>query len=43
MRVDKPFDDTVRDMLFNPLGLRSTFFATPGNTKLARFLMERQI
>ena len=29
--MDKPFDDTVRDMLFNPLGLRSTFFATPGN------------
>ena len=29
--MDKPFDDTVRDMLLNPLGLRSTFFATPGN------------
>ena len=29
--MDKPFDDTVRDTLFNPLGLRSTFFATPGN------------
>ena len=29
--MDKPFDDTVRGMLLNPLGLRSTFFATPGN------------
>ena len=25
------FDDIARDTLFNPLGLSSTFFATPGN------------
>ena len=29
------FDDIVRDTLFHPLGLHSTFFATPGN--MARF------
>ncbi len=28
----KAFDDLSRDILFYPLGLRSTFFATPGNT-----------
>ncbi len=27
----KAFDDLSRDMLFHPLGLSSTFFATPGN------------
>ena len=31
----KAFDDLSRDMLFHPLGLSSTFFATPGN--MARF------
>ena len=33
--VHQSFDDIVRDILFNPLGLNSTFFATPGN--MARF------
>ena len=33
--VLKPFDDIARDLLFDPLGLCSTFFATPANT--ARF------
>ena len=27
--MDKPFDDIARDTLFNPLGLHSTFFASP--------------
>ena len=27
----KAFDDSVRDILIDPLGLSSTFFATPGN------------
>ena len=31
----KPFDDITRELLFDPLGLYSTFFATPANT--ARF------
>ena len=31
----KPFDDVTREFLFDPLGLCSTFFATPANT--ARF------
>ena len=31
----KAFDDSVRDILFGPLNLSGTFFATPGNT--ARF------
>ncbi|MER2056635.1 MAG: serine hydrolase domain-containing protein [Clostridia bacterium] len=31
----KPFDDITRELLFDPLGLCSTFFATPANT--ARF------
>ncbi len=29
--MQNPFDEIVRDTLFDPLGLRSTFFATPGN------------
>ncbi len=29
--MDQSFDDIVRDILFHPLGLSSTFFATPGN------------
>ena len=33
--TQKSFDGTVRDTLFHPLGLSSTFFATPGN--MARF------
>ncbi len=33
--MQKPFDGIARDILFDPLGLRSTFFATPGN--MARF------
>lgn len=32
----KPFDDVTRELLFDPLGLCSTFFATPANT--ARFV-----
>ena len=31
----KPFDKIARDLLFDPLGLGNTFFATPANT--ARF------
>ena len=31
----KPFDDITRELLFDPLGLCRTFFATPANT--ARF------
>ena len=31
----KPFDDITRELLFDPLGLCGTFFATPANT--ARF------
>ena len=31
----KAFDESVRDILFDPLGLSSTFFATPGN--IARY------
>ncbi len=31
----RAFEDLTRDMLFHPLGLSSTFFATPGN--IARF------
>ena len=31
----KPFDDVTRELLFDPLGLCRTFFATPANT--ARF------
>ena len=33
--MHQSFDGIVRDTLFNPLGLTSTFFATPGN--MARF------
>ena len=33
--MNQSFDGIVRDALFDPLGLRSTFFATPGN--MARF------
>ena len=33
--MQKSFDEIVREMLFDPLGLHSTFFATPGN--MARF------
>ena len=33
--VQKSFDEFSREILFQPLGLHSTFFATPGN--LARF------
>ena len=29
--MHQSFDGIARDTLFNPLGLRSTFFATPGN------------
>ena len=29
--MQKPFDKIARDILFDPLGLHSTFFATPGN------------
>ena len=29
--MQKPFDEIVRDILFDPLCLSSTFFATPGN------------
>ncbi len=29
--MQKPFDDIARDILFDPLGLHSTFFVTPGN------------
>ena len=30
--AQKPFDDAARDLLFDPAGLCSTFFATPANT-----------
>ena len=30
--MHKSFDDIVQEILFYPLGLRSTFFATPGKT-----------
>lgn len=30
--TQKPFEQTAREMLFDPLGLRGTFFATPANT-----------
>ncbi|MER1992678.1 MAG: serine hydrolase domain-containing protein [Eubacteriales bacterium] len=33
--TQKAFDESVREILFDPLGLSSTFFATPGN--IARF------
>ncbi len=33
--LQKSFDGIARDMLFDPLGLSSTFFSTPGN--MARF------
>jgi len=33
--MQKSFDDIVRDILFDPLGLHNTFFATPGS--MARF------
>ena len=33
--TQKAFDECVREILFDPLGLSSTFFATPGN--IARF------
>ena len=33
--LQKSFDDIIRDTLFDPLGLSSTFFATSGN--IARF------
>ena len=29
--AQKPFEDTARDLLFDPLGLRGTFFAAPVN------------
>ena len=29
--TQKAFDESVREILFDPLGLSSTFFATPGN------------